>query len=288
MDDEAQNLEIIKEYLEDEACEIVLRQDSEQAWQELEADPNSYDVIMLDWMMPKLDGLEFLGRIKQHTAMCYTPVIMQTARTDRQDILQGMAAGAFYYLTKPYNQQFLIGIIRAAIDDILRFKELESILQQSDPSQALNSSAEFEIRNLNEADQLASLLANSCPQPDKVISGISELLINAIEHGNLNIGYAEKSDLKSRGKWREEIEHRLQQEEFKHKTASIKYIKNGTSISIIIKDEGKGFNWQNFLEFNPERVFDCNGRGIAMAKMMSFDELQYNESGNEVTAIINH
>lgn len=125
VDDEAQNLEIITEYLEDEACIATTRQYSMQAWQELEAKPSAYDVILLDWMMPELDGLEMLGRIKQHPDMKYTPVIMQTARTDKQDILRGMAGGAFYYLTKPYNQETLCNIVKAAQDDNQRFRQLE-------------------------------------------------------------------------------------------------------------------------------------------------------------------
>jgi len=286
VDDEAQNLEIITEYLEDEACLATTRQDSMQAWQELEANPTAYDVILLDWMMPELDGLEMLGKIKQHPDLKFTPVIMQTARTDRQDILRGLAGGAFYYLTKPYNQETLCGIVTAALDDIQRFRQLEKILQQSDPAEAPQASATFELRNLNEADQLATLLANSCPDPGKVIPGISELLINAIEHGNLHIGYAEKSDLKKNGTWREEIEHRLQQAQFRDKTASVRYGKNGKTIAITVTDQGKGFDWQKYLEFSPERAFDCNGRGIAMANMLSFDELRYNNCGNEVTAII--
>lgn len=287
VDDESQNLEIINEYLSDEACTTTSRQDSLQAWQELEANPSAFDVILLDWMMPDLDGLEMLARIKQHPDLKFTPVIMQTARTDKQDILRGMEGGAYYYLTKPYNQETLCGIVNAALEDKRRFQELEEILQQSDPSQALQTSAEFKLRNLNEADQLATILANSCPDPGKVISGISELLINAIEHGNLHIGYAEKSALKKNGSWRGEIEHRLRQDEYKDMFAIVTYNKNDTVITITVQDQGKGFDWRKYLEFNPERAFDCNGRGIAMANMLSFDELNYNDIGNEVTAIIN-
>ncbi len=286
VDDEAQNLEIITEYLSDKPCTTTSHQSSVQAWQELESNPTAFDLILLDWMMPEMDGLELLGRIKQNPALKFTPVIMQTARTDRQDILRGMAGGAYYYLTKPYSQVTLCGIVNAALDDIQRFKQLESSLQQSDPGRPLQSSAEFELRNLNEADQLATLLANSCPEPGKVISGISELLINAIEHGNLHIGYAEKSALKKDGVWREEIERRLRQVEYQNKVATVRYDKNASSINITVTDQGLGFNWRSYLDFDPERAFDCNGRGIAMARMMSFDELQYNDAGNQVTAII--
>lgn len=287
VDDESQNLEIIREYLEDEAYHVETRQNSLEAWQELEAGPEVFDVILLDWMMPGLDGLAMLNNIKQHPQLKFIPVIMQTARTNKQDILRGMTAGAFYYLTKPYNQESLCSIINAALEDIQRFRQLKKSLQQHAPSQAPLNTAEFELRNLNEADQLASVLASSCPEPGKVIAGISELLINAIEHGNLNIGYAEKSELKKKGKWREEIEHRLQLPQYRQKTAHVKFCRNGTRITITITDQGEGFDWQRYLEFNPERAFDCNGRGIAMAKMLSFDDMTYNDTGNQVSAFIN-
>ena len=287
VDDEQQNLEIINEYLADEACITTTRQDSLQAWQELAANPSAFDIILLDWMMPELDGLEMLARIKQHPALKFTPVIMQTARTDKQDILRGMTGGAYYYLTKPYNQETLCGIVMAALDDNRRFRQLEKILQQSDPSQTPQASAEFKLHNLNEADQLATMLANSCPDPGKVVSGISELLVNAIEHGNLRIGYAEKSMLKKGGNWRKEIENRLRDDAYKNKFATVTYRHNGTHIAITVKDQGNGFDWQEYLQFNPERAFDYNGRGIAMANMLSFDELKYNDAGNEATAIIN-
>lgn len=286
VDDEAQNLEIIAEYLEDEALAITLIQDSKEAWQILEKGTPTFDVILLDWMMPELDGLELLGRLKQNQASKYTPVIMQTARTDKQDILRGLAAGAFYYLTKPYNQATLCNIIYTALGDIQRFQQLAEMLQTGDTTQAISSSAEFEYQNLNEADQLASLLASSCPDPCKVISGISELLINAVEHGNLHIGYTEKSELKKKGQWREEIERRLRLPEYQQKMVKVNFVRNGSSISITIKDQGGGFNWQNYLDFQPDRAFDCNGRGIAMANMLSFDDIQYNDVGNEVTAVI--
>ena len=288
VDDEPQNLEIIQEYLEDETCcGATLYDDSLKAWQALEAAPDKYDVILLDWMMPELDGLEMLYRIKQNPGLKFTPVIMQTARSEKQDILQGLAAGAFYYLTKPYNHDALIQIINAALEDINRFRQLESILHQSGETQTLDTETEFEFNNLNDADHLAMVLANSCPEPDKVITGISELLINAIEHGNLQIGYKEKSDLKKQGIWREEIERRLQLPQYAGKPANVSYSRNGSSIKITITDHGKGFDWKNFLEFSPERAFDNHGRGIAMARLMSFDDLQYNEIGNKVTAIIN-
>ena len=126
----------------------------------------------------------------------------------------------------------------------------------------------------------------ACPDPDKVVPGISELLINAIEHGNLNIGYTEKSRLKHSGMWEKEIAHRLTRPDYKDKMVAVAFRKQDKMITITIRDEGNGFDWSDYLEFHPERMFDYNGRGIAMAKVYSFDEIKYSDKGNVVTATI--
>ena len=57
-------------------------------------------------------------------------------------------------------------------------------------------------------------------------------------------------------------------------------------IRITIKDQGAGFDWRPYLEPDPNRVFDTHGRGITIARRLSFDDLQYRDPGNEVVAFI--
>lgn len=286
VDDEAYNLEIINEYLEGTNYSLTTRSNSIEAWQLLEQNPADYSVILLDWMMPELDGLEMLQRIKAHPKLQNIPVIMQTARNSEEDLLKGIAAGAFYYLTKPYDQKMLTDIVNAALDDYQHQRQLEQQLIDKSKSPRLSQSALFQFRTLEDTAQLATLLASACPEPDKVVSGISELLINAIEHGNLGIGYDEKAELKRRDQWNSEIEHRLTLPENQDKFAEVSFEHHGTHISITVRDQGKGFEWQKYIDFDPERAFDCNGRGIAMAKLLSFDDLEYLGCGNEAVARI--
>ncbi len=106
-------------------------------------------------------------------------------------------------------------------------------------------------------------------------------MINAVEHGNLGIGYAEKGRLMINGGVTEEISRRARLPENIGKTVEIKFSKDGEKITVIIKDKGNGFDWRSFLEMNHDRAAAPNGRGVMMAKIMSFDSLYYNEAGNE-------
>ena len=69
-------------------------------------------------MMPNLDGMEFLQRIKADSRFQDIPVVMQTAAAATDQIMQGFKAGVQYYLTKPYEDAILIGIVNAALQDL--------------------------------------------------------------------------------------------------------------------------------------------------------------------------
>lgn len=64
---------------------------------------------------------------------------------------------------------------------------------------------------------------------------------------------------------------------------SLTYLRLENEILLTIKDEGYGFNWRDYMEISPERATHSHGRGIALAKMMSFDRLEYLGCGNEVS-----
>lgn len=69
----------------------------------------TYDVILLDIMMPVLDGYEVLRRIRNETVNARTPVVILTSRAQDADILKGYALGATLYITKPFEPEDLVG-----------------------------------------------------------------------------------------------------------------------------------------------------------------------------------
>ena len=112
--------------------------------------------------------------------------------------------------------------------------------------------------------------------------GLVELLVNAVEHGNLGITYAEKSALRQASRWEDEVERRLSQEPWRSRRARVALRREGSQVEFTITDEGAGFDWKPFLDFDPARAFDLNGRGIAMARKLGFSSLEYRGAGNIV------
>jgi len=286
VDDEQLNLFIIEEFLEGEALQLDVQSDPLAAWDNLQSADPPFSLVILDRMMPNLDGMEFLRRMKAEPRFADIPVIMQTAASSPDQVRQGLEAGAYYYLTKPYEPEALISITRAALEDRRSRQQLISRAIRLQEAQRLISNVEYRFVTLEDVAHLVPVLAAMCPQPEVVAPGLSDLMVNAVEHGNLGVTYLEKSLLKWEGDWEGEIRRRLELPQFKGRIASVRAELSPQAIVFRITDQGDGFDWQKFMQFDPERAFDPNGRGIAMAKAMSFSNLTYQGKGNIVVATV--
>lgn len=284
VDDDVFNLEILSEHLEDAGYEPVTVTNGVEAWALLEESPARFDAVLLDRMMPEMDGIEVLGRIKQHPDLKTIPVIMQTAKASKHDILEGLQAGAYYYLTKPFERAQLLAIVQTAVNDHQRLDSLQTEVTQTNKTLSMMHKGVFSFRTLKESRDLVSLLANTSPEATRVAIGLSELMINAVEHGNLGITYEEKSRFNEHDNWASEVERRLSLLENAEKDVTLSFERDDKELRFIIRDQGSGFDWRQYLEISPERAFDSHGRGIAMAKAISFDQLEYRGKGNEVEA----
>ena len=102
VDDEPLNLAIIEEYLCEEPSYVLdtAAEGGKCLVGTLAARPG-YDLVILDRMMPILDGMALLRRMKGDARFSDVPVIMQTAAAAPDQVREGLAAGAYYYLTKP-------------------------------------------------------------------------------------------------------------------------------------------------------------------------------------------
>jgi len=286
VDDDAMNLDIISATFQDSEFDIAYTDNGAGAVAFLDDPSVHYDLIVLDRMMPGMDGMDVLRRIKSTPRLMYLPVIMQTAAAAPDQVEEGLRAGAHYYLTKPYAPAALRTIVRAALEDNLRLRELEVRVQASGEGLHLARAATFRLRTLDEGAALARLLGTLCPDPSTAQLSIGELLCNAVEHGNLGITYAEKSELKRTGDWRHEVERRLELPDMRGREVEVSFERTREELCIRVTDQGKGFDWQKYLKMDTERLFDPNGRGIALARLFTFPDLRYENGGRTAVARI--
>ncbi len=286
VDDDALNLELIETFLNDEGYHCQCVDSGRQALAILDKRQDNFSCILLDRMMPEMDGMEVLKKIKSQQRYSRLPIIMQTALTGKQNMREGLEAGAYYYLIKPYSQITLLKIVDAAIKDYTDDIKLQHHLNETAASLQMMQHGSFKFSTLEQAKRLAVLLAKTCEQADKVVMGLSELLVNAVEHGNLGISYQEKTQLNEKNIWQQEIDKRLQLEAYRGRQVTVNFKRMSDKLEFTIVDQGKGFDWREYLEMRPERAFNSHGRGIAMAKLISFDEIEYCGNGNEVHATV--
>ena len=177
-------------------------------------------------------------------------------------------------------------MVAAAAADHARSLALHETVQRGEAAASTLIEGWFQVRTIAEATALATLLSRACPDPEKTVVGLGELLINGVEHGNLGITYQEKSELLAAQAWAEEVERRLAAPEHRDKRVEVHFERSAERIVVTITDRGPGFDWQRFLTISPERIFHSHGRGIAMANLMSFDRLEYVAPGNRVIATV--
>ena len=169
VDDVADNVEILRMRLESLGYEVVTAGDGEEALAAVHADPP--DLVLLDIMMPKIDGLEVVRRLKADTTLPFIPVVLVTAKAGPKDIIAGLEAGGDDYLTKPIDHGALVARVRA----MLRIKALH------DEVQVLNRGLEAKVRaQVDELERVGRLRRFLAPQLAQAIvsAGDEKILDN--------------------------------------------------------------------------------------------------------------
>jgi DNA-binding response OmpR family regulator len=124
VDDHEDNIELLRARLESRGYEIDTAEDGEQALERVAA--HAPDLILLDVMMPRLDGFEVVRRLKANPELPFIPIIMQTALDSTEHKVEGLDAGADDYITKPIN----FAELEARVKSMLRIKGLQRELEQ--------------------------------------------------------------------------------------------------------------------------------------------------------------
>jgi two-component system chemotaxis response regulator CheY len=111
VDDSKATRQFVKDAIEVLGFEFLEAPDGKEGLQVLEKEQGNVDLILLDWLMPVMDGMEMLEALKANDLFKDIPVTMTTTQSERDQVVEALNKGAKNYLVKPFSQEDLIGKI---------------------------------------------------------------------------------------------------------------------------------------------------------------------------------
>jgi YesN/AraC family two-component response regulator len=278
------------EFLQEETSEllsnfftdIVLAPDGEQGLARYLEQP--CDIVVTDINMPNMNGIEMSRQILAQNPN--QTVIVISAHDESQYLMELINLGIKNFISKPLVLDTFLEVLQRVCGQMHEERAALREIEESRESIELLRQGTFRFRTPEEVKNLSMLLARLFPQPEKALYGLKELCLNAVEHGNLGITYDEKTALNEKNEWHAEVDRRLTSAEYGHRYAEVECERTEEMVKLVIRDQGKGFNYEKYLTIDQERLFHSHGRGIAMSKAMAFDELEYQGDGNIVQCIV--
>ncbi|WP_298618779.1 ATP-binding protein [uncultured Zoogloea sp.] len=198
--------------------------------------------------------------------------VQVTLLLEAEDLLAvetGLYATVSGFLVKPFERQALVAALALPWGGV-----------------SAPAGGYFPFRTLEDVTGLSQLVAGLCPESEMVQIALSELMLNAVEHGNLGLGFVRKGELMSCGAWRNEVERLLDTPAYLERFAYLRVELRPREVRFLIRDQGNGFDPEPYLNLNPARSVEPHGRGIAIARMLAFPDLVFLEGGRCVEGVV--
>lgn len=224
------------------------------------------DVVVLDLMLPDINGFDVCRRLRTDRETMLTPVVMLTALGDAENRIRGFRVGANAYVTKPYGIDELINAIASA-------RAWRTAIERNNIQGEIHVELNSEIMLLQDLNDFLLHLCRETPFTNEQVlqlrQAVLEMAQNAIEWGNL---------------------HQTE------RPVNITYRVFDDHVEIVVRDQGTGFDVNNLphaaaaddpfthLDVRDRLGLRAGGFGLMICKGM-VDELRYNDVGNEVTLI---
>src|ERR1700722_16165403 len=230
---------------------------------------NSYDILLVDILMPGMDGLELLAKIRARHPD--TPVVMMTVKNTPDHVLGSLRREAAAYISKPFSRETLFATLQNALSDSVRGDDIKIL---SDKPHWISLQLRCRLATADRLTQFVRELPSDLEpdQREQIAMAFRELLMNAVEHG----GHLDPD-----------------------KTVDLSYIRTARTIVYYIRDPGEGFSMNKLahaaiantdeepfrhMELRRQLGIRPGGFGLLMTKSFA-DELIYSAKGNEVILI---
>lgn len=244
------------------------------------------DIVITDLFGPDMSGLTLTHQIKKRRPGC--SVILMGTDTRQGVVVSALKAGALDYLCKPIGADELwrsldraFGAIPRSLDDTPGIERVEHrVVMSTDPAH-MEATISYVIA--------ASMVPLPEPQSQHLRAALHEMLLNAVEHGSLDISFPSKQEALAANTYDELLRRRRLDPRYRDRRVTIRitYDRPGRAIEFRVADEGQGFDWKRMWSRDPESVpaeAPC-GRGIHVARAL-FPDLRYNNRGNEAILTI--
>jgi CheY-like chemotaxis protein len=285
VDDSKAYINFITSILENYNCQIFTANDGHTGLQQYKL--VKPDIIFCDIEMPVMNGIEMLKklRVKDRNVI----IIMMTGNSKEKYVLEALNSGASNYFKKDDLKKELPIIVEKYLTVIFEQKKPKEFTDQIE-SGSIDFVFDNRIENLASISlYLASLTRGvlSNEKRSQITIGLQELLMNAVEHGNLNITYREKTDALENNCLEELYNERLTQQNLESRRVRVNFQRVPELVEWSITDEGDGFDISSIPDpCDVVNLDEMHGRGILISKYQ-FDELKYSNNGKTVWVMKN-
>lgn len=183
VDDIPKNIQVLGNILLNEKYQISYTQNGKEALSLINT--NKFDLILLDIMMPVMDGYEVCRKLKENAETRDIPIIFLTAKAEKESIIKGFNLGAQDYVTKPFNAEELLARVRTHLELKNKTEQLQSINQILEKKVAERTAelkkANEQLSTLEKAkSEFLSIISHELRTPLNGIQGLTSMLENSI------------------------------------------------------------------------------------------------------------
>jgi two-component system cell cycle response regulator len=186
VEDEFISRRMVKKFLVDAGYEIVEAEDGKSAWELFQNEP--FHLVITDWLMPRLNGLELVKKIRESEHKSYTYIIMLTAKDDKDNIVFGLESGVDEYLTKPFNGRELVARVASGMR-ILRLEEQLKLAQQQMEILAMRD----ELTGLLNRRAIEEYAESEFNMTERKVRALSVILLDIDHFKNVNDRFGHKT-----------------------------------------------------------------------------------------------